>query len=330
MKVLITGGAGFIGSHLAESLVAKGHTVTVFDDLSTGSQNNLWHLKNNTNFNLVGGSLLDQRALEPLVANADLIYHLAAAVGVRLIIDHLLETLECNVQGTENVVRLAHMAGNKKVVIASSSEVYGKSPAVPWAEDDDILLGPTSYGRWGYACSKMLDEFLALAYAKEKGLPVIILRLFNTIGPRQAGQYGMVLPRFISQALAGEPITVYGDGTQTRCFTYVGDVVNVMTNICQVPEAEGEVFNVGNDNEININQLAELVKETLTSSSPIHHLPYENAYGGEFEDVARRIPEISKIRRYIDFQPKSDLRPVIKEIAAAQQQDQSDNLTSSP
>ncbi|MQF95922.1 MAG: NAD-dependent epimerase/dehydratase family protein [SAR202 cluster bacterium] len=316
MKTLITGGAGFIGSHLAERLLCEGHQVTALDSMSTGSWTNVQHLSSEPNFRLVDGSILDIDVLGPLVAEADTVYHLAAAVGVKLIMEQLVATLESNVQGTENVVRLAHEAGNKKVIIASSSEVYGKNPAVPWNEDDDILLGPTSFGRWGYACSKMLDEFLALAYNKEKGLPVVILRLFNTVGPRQSAQYGMVLPRFVSQAMAGKPLTVYGDGLQSRCFTYVGDVVNAIYDISQVTGAAGQVFNIGSDSEVNINQLAETVKDTLGSSSEIIHVPYNNAYGLEFEDVARRIPGIAKIQSYIDFQPRSDLGSVINEIAS--------------
>ena len=319
LKILVTGGAGFIGSHLTEALLEQGHQVVVLDDMSTGNPENLEHLHELSGFRLVEGSVLDERLLEPLIAEADLIYHLAAAVGVKLILEQLVETLESNVQGCENVIRLAHSTGNKKVILASSSEVYGKSPIVPWNEGDDIHLGPTSYGRWGYACSKMMDEFLGLAYNKEKGLPVVVIRFFNTVGPRQKGQYGMVLPRFVSQALAGEPITVYGDGTQSRCFTHVDDVVGAIIDISHVPEAEGQVFNVGNNSEIDINHLAELVKDTLGSSSPISHVPYDQAYGVDFEDIARRIPGLEKIQSYIDFQPGSDLRPVIKIIASAQQ-----------
>jgi UDP-glucose 4-epimerase len=320
LKILVTGGAGFIGSHLTETLLEQGHHVVIIDDMSTGNPENLGHLHELSNFRLVEGSVLDEGLLEPLISEADLIYHLAAAVGVKLILEHLVETLESNVQGTENVIRLAHSTGNKKVILASSSEVYGKSPAFPWNEDDDLHLGPTSYGRWGYACSKMMDEFLGLAYNKEKGLPVVVIRFFNTVGPRQKGQYGMVLPRFVSQALAGEPITVYGDGTQSRCFTNVDDVVGAIIDISRVPEAEGQVFNVGNNSEIDINHLAELVRDTLGSSSPISRVPYNEAYGTDFEDIARRIPGISKIQGYIDFQPETDLRPVIMRIASAQQE----------
>jgi UDP-glucose 4-epimerase len=319
LKILVTGGAGFIGSHLTEELLAQGHQVVVLDDMSTGNPENLENFHELSAFRLVEGSVLNEEILEPLIQEADLIYHLAAAVGVKLILERLVETLDNNVQGSEKVIRLAHAAGNKKVILASSSEVYGKSPNLPWNEDDDLLLGPTSYGRWGYACSKMMDEFLGLAYSKEKGLPVVVIRFFNTVGPRQKGQYGMVFPRFVSQALAGEPITVYGDGTQSRCFTNVDDVVGAIIDISRVPEAEGQVFNVGNNQEIDINHLAELVKETLGSSSPIAHLPFNETYGIDFEDIARRIPGLEKIQSYIDFQPGSDLRPVIKRIASAQQ-----------
>ena len=319
MKALITGGAGFIGSHLAGRLLSEAHQVTSLDSMSTGSRDNVKHLINKADFRLVEGNILDLDILEPLVAEADIVYHMAAAVGVKLIMEELTTTLENNVRGTENVIHLAQILGNKKVIIASSSEVYGKSPTVPWSEDDDILLGPTSFGRWGYACSKMLDEFLALAYYKEKGTPVVVLRLFNTVGPRQSGQYGMVLPRFVSQALAGLPITVYGDGNQTRCFTYVGEVADAIFKISQIPSAEGQVFNIGSNHEVTISQLAHLVKETVSSASPISHMPYKDAYGNEFEDITRRVPEISKIQKYIEFQPTTQLRSIIKEVASSQQ-----------
>ena len=315
MKVLITGGAGFIGSHLADHLLAQGHQVVAFDNLTTGSLQNVEQSRNNSHFRLAEGSVLDQQCLEPLVAEADMIYHMAAAVGVKLIMEHQVESLESNVQGTENVIRLAHMLGNKKVILASTSEVYGKSPAVPWAEDEDSLLGPTSFGRWSYACAKMLDEFLALAYHKEYGLPVVILRLFNIVGPRQSDRYGMVLPRFVSQALDGQPITVYGDGQQTRCFTYVGDAVDAAIRVSQIAEPEGQVINLGHDKEVTINDLAALVKDTLNSNSPIVHVPYAQAFGAEFEDTARRVPDISKIQRYIDFYPSTELKWVILEVA---------------
>jgi UDP-glucose 4-epimerase len=321
MKILITGGAGFIGSHLAQRFLSLGHHVIALDNLSTGHLDNIKHLLPYPHFRFVEGDVLDKGALKPLIEEADLIYHLAAAVGVKFVVDHLIGTLETNVQGTENVLRLAHHCGGKKVVLASTSEVYGKSQSVPYKEDADSVLGPTSIGRWGYACSKALDEFLALAYYKEQGLPVVILRLFNTVGPRQAGRYGMVVPRFVSQALQGKPITVYGDGLQTRCFTYVGHVVKAMMDIAQVPEGEGQVFNVGSDREVSVNELAALVKETLKSRSPIVHIPYSEVYPLDFEDTYRRVPDISKIQKYIDYQPDTGLAQVIHEVAQYLQQE---------
>lgn len=320
MKVLITGGAGFIGSHLAPAFLSLGHHVIALDNLSTGHLNNIRPLLPDPHFRLVEGDVLDKGILKPLIEEADLIYHLAAAVGVKFVVDHLIGTLETNVQGTENVLRLAYHCGGKQVVLASSSEVYGKSQKIPYKEDDDSVLGPTSIGRWGYACSKAMDEFLALAYHKEKGLPVVILRLFNTVGPRQTGRYGMVVPRFVSQALQGKPITVYGDGMQTRCFTFVSDVVKAMLDIVQVPAADGQAFNVGSDREITINQLAALVKETLTSTSPTVHVPYSEVYPSDFEDTYRRVPDISKIQKYIDYQPNTNLAQVIQEVAQYLQQ----------
>jgi UDP-glucose 4-epimerase len=321
MKALITGGAGFIGSHLAQTLLGLGHHVIALDNLSTGHLNNIKPLLPDPHFRLVEGDVLDKGILKPLIEEADLLYHLAAAVGVKFVVDHLIGTLETNVQGTENVLRFAHHCRGKKVVLASTSEVYGKSQKIPYKEDDDSVLGPTSIGRWGYACSKALDEFLALAYHKEQGLPVVILRLFNTVGPRQAGRYGMVVPRFVSQAIQGKPITVYGDGMQTRCFTYVGDVVKAMIDIGQVAKAEGQVFNVGTDREVTINELAALVKETLKSTSPTVHIPYSEVYPSDFEDTYRRVPDISKIQEYIDYQPNTNLAQVIHEVAQYLQQD---------
>lgn len=317
MNVLITGGAGFIGSHLAQALLGLGHQVVAMDNLSTGSRDNVKHLLADSGFRYVNGDVLNRSQLEPLVETADIIYHLAAAVGVKFVVSHLVETLETNVRGTENLIKLAERCGGKKVVLASSSEIYGKSASTPWKEDGDSALGSTSVGRWGYACSKMLDEFLALAYYKERGLPVVVLRLFNTVGPRQSGSYGMVLPRFVAQGLAGEPITVYGNGTQTRCFAYVGEVVKAMIDISQVPEAEGQVFNVGSDREITINRLAQLVRKTLKSASPIVHVPYSESYARDFEEVPRRIPDISKIQGYIKFHPETDLVQIISEIAGS-------------
>lgn len=315
MKVLVTGGAGFIGSHLVEALLAEGKEVIVLDNLSTGSLRNIEHLKKNSRFHFVLGSILDPEALAPLVAETELIYHLAAAVGVRFIVQNPVATLVTNVRGTENVLESAERLGKKKVILASTSEVYGKGAKFPFREDDDSVIGPTTVSRWGYACSKSLDEFLALAYYREKGLPVVILRLFNTVGARQTGHYGMVLPRFVEQALRGEQITVYGDGEQLRSFTYVQDVVGAMSKIARVKEAEGEVFNVGSNGEISINELAALVKKTLKSDSPIVHLSYEQAYGQGFEDLRRRLPDISKLRKYIDYRPNTSLAQIVQEIA---------------
>ena len=314
-NALITGGAGFIGSHLADTLLHMGVRVVVVDNLDTGRLDNIRHLIGRPDFDFVQASILDEVSLEPLVRDADQIYHLAAAVGVRLVVERPLETLETNTRGTENILRLAHRYGGKKVVLASTSEVYGNSPDVPFREDSSLSIGPSSTVRWGYACSKLYDEFLALAYHQEMGLPVVILRLFNTVGPRQSGRYGMVVPRFVSQALEGSPITVYGDGMQTRCFTHVRDVVQAMVRIVQIPEAEGQVFNLGNDREITIRQLGELVRETLGSNSPIEYMPYSEAYGLDFEDVRHRVPDISKIQGYIDYHPTTDLAGIIQEIA---------------
>lgn len=316
VNILITGGAGFIGSHLADRLLASGHQVTALDNLATGSEGNLAHLLPNPDFQLVKADILNPEDLEGPVADSDLIYHLAAAVGVRYVIDNPIATLETNTRGTANVLKAARAQGGKKVVLASSSEVYGRSPKLPYREDDVLSLGPTSVPRWGYACSKMLDEFLALAYWKESGLPVVILRLFNTVGSRQKGSYGMVLPRMVEQCLSGKPVTVYGDGSQTRCFTYVGDITKAMADIVEVPEAEGQVFNLGNDNEIAINQLADLIRKSLNSSSTITHVPFESVYGPDFQDVPRRVPDISKIKRYIQYDPQTELTLVISEIAA--------------
>jgi UDP-glucose 4-epimerase len=317
MKALITGGAGFIGSHLAEELLGRGHQVFAFDNLSTGSLDNIAHLREKSGFNFYSGSILETSNLSPLVEQVDCIYHLAASVGVMHILEHPLEALETNVRGTENVLRLAAKQGKKKVILASSSEVYGKTAKIPFCEDDDIVLGPTSVSRWGYACGKAFDEFLGLAYHQQEGLPVVVLRFFNTIGPRQQGHYGMVSPRFVAQAQAGEPITVHGDGEQMRSFTYVKDVAKAVVDISQAPAAEGQVFNVGSSREITINGLAQLVRETLNSKSEIIHIPYSTAYGPGFEDPQRRLPDISKIQKYINYDPSTDLAFIIREIADA-------------
>ena len=316
MNILITGGAGFIGSHLSDLLLASGHQVTAFDNLSTGNKSNIEHLLVNPDFQLVKGNILNSNDLRKPVAKADLVYHLAAAVGVRYVIDNPVATLETNTRGTANVLNAARDHGGKKVVLASSSEVYGRSPNLPYREDDVLSLGPTSVPRWGYACSKMLDEFLALAHSKESGLPVVTLRLFNTVGRRQQGSYGMVLPRMVEQCLGDQLITVYGDGSQTRCFAHVGDVTKALMDIAEVPEAEGQVFNLGNDAEITINDLAGLIKNSLNSGSIIQHVPFESVYGPDFQDIPRRVPDINKIKRYIDYDPRTDLRQVISELAA--------------
>ncbi len=313
MRTLITGGAGFIGSHLAEALLARGDEVAILDDLSTGSIDNIEHLKGEPGFRYVIDSVMNEPLLAEMIDRCDVVFHLAAAVGVRLIIEEPTRTIETNVGGTEVVLRNAAKKG-RKVVIASTSEVYGKSADVPFREDADLVLGPTSKHRWAYACSKMLDEFLALAYHAEKHVPVVIVRFFDTIGPRQTGRYGMVVPRFVAQALAGEPITVYGDGTQSRSFTYVGDVVRALLGLVEHPDAVGEVFNVGNGEEITIRALAERIRTLTSSASPIVTIPYDEAYEAGFEDMPRRVPDIAKIRALIGYEPRVGLHDMLSEI----------------
>lgn len=311
---LITGGAGFIGSHLTEALLARGDRVVVIDDLSTGRIQNIEHLKGNASFDYVIDSIMNRPLTAELVDRADFVFHLAAAVGVRLIVQSPVRTIETNIRGTEIVLELANKK-KKPVFIASTSEVYGKSTKVPFAEDDDLVLGATSRGRWSYACSKALDEFLAIAYFHEKGLPVVIARLFNTVGPRQTGRYGMVLPSFVSQALASKPITVFGDGTQSRCFGYVGDVVGAVAALITRDEAYGQVFNIGSQEEISIMGLAQLVKERLKSKSEIVLIPYDQAYEAGFEDMPRRVPDIGKIRALVGFEPRTRLPEIIDLVA---------------
>ena len=311
MRVLITGGAGFIGSHLAEALLGAGHQVSVIDDLSTGAFDNIAHLKGRPGFRYTIDTIMNEPVLAELVDQCDVVYHLAAAVGVRLIVEAPVRTLETNVQGTEVVLKAAAKK-QRTVVVASTSEVYGKSDAVPFREDGDIALGPTVKHRWAYACSKALDEFLALAYWKEKRLPVIIVRFFNTVGPRQTGRYGMVIPNFVRQALAGEPITVFGDGTQTRCFTYVGDVVGALMEIVTREAAYGGVYNVGNIEEVSIRELAERVKALSRSASPIVNIPYDQAYESGFEDMPRRVPDLAKIRALIGYEPRVTLDEILR------------------
>jgi len=310
MKILITGGAGFIGSHLAEALLEKGEEVYIIDNLSTGSIENIAHLKKNTKFNYVIDDIMNTHLMAELVDLCEIVYHLAAAVGVKLIVESPVHTIETNIKGTEIVLNLANKK-KKKVVMASTSEVYGKGAKVPFAEGDDLLLGPTFKSRWSYACSKAIDEFLALAYWKEKKLPTIVVRLFNTVGPRQSGQYGMVVPRFIVQALKNQPLTVYGDGSQSRCFTWVGDVVDALIKLSKHTDAVGEIFNVGSTEEITIVQLARMVKELLQSKSEIEFIPYEKAYEEGFEDMFRRLPDISKIKTLIGFNPTKSIRDII-------------------
>ena len=310
MKVFITGGAGFVGSHLAERLLQQGHEVRVLDNLSTGSIDNIAHLKGQRGFTYTIDTITNEPVLAEMIDHSDVVFHLAAAVGVKLIVEQPVHTIETNVHGTEVVLKHANKK-KKLVFILSTSEVYGKSTDVPFREAQDLVLGPTAKHRWAYACSKMIDEFLALAYWKERKLPVVIVRLFNTVGPRQTGQYGMVLPTFVRQALAGQPITVFGDGTQSRSFTYVGDVVDALIRLAQEPRAIGEVFNIGNVGEVSISELAEKVKQMTGSSSPIQMVPYDEAYEAGFEDMPRRVPDISKIRALIGYEPKMSLDQII-------------------
>ena len=313
MKAFITGGAGFIGSHLAERLLDDGHEVIVLDNLSTGSIDNIAHLKGRPGFSYTIDSVTNESLLAELLDRSDVVFHLAAAVGVKLIVEQPVHTIETNVHGTEVVLKHANKK-KKLVFIASSSEVYGKSTDVPFREGAEHVLGATVKHRWAYACSKLIDEFLALAYWKERKLPVIIVRLFNTVGPRQTGQYGMVLPTFVRQALAGQPITVFGDGKQTRSFTYVGDVVDALMSLANEPRAIGGVFNIGNTDEVSIRELADRVKTLSGSQSTIQYVPYDEAYEAGFEDMPRRVPDISKIRDLVGYQPKLELNDIIKTV----------------
>lgn len=317
MRVLITGGAGFIGSHLAEHYLHQGDEVYIIDNLSTGSLNNIKHLQKNENFKtrlfVHIDTILNHDLMLELIGTCDTIFHLAAAVGVRYILEHPLESILVNIQGTEKVLELCAKF-KKKVLIASSSEVYGKHLHAPLVETDNIIYGPTSKFRWSYAASKLMDEFIALAYYRNKGLGVVITRLFNTVGPRQTGTYGMVIPRFVSQAIKNEPITVYGDGMQTRTFTYVKDVVDALTKLIECDRAVGEVFNVGGTEEISILNLAKRIINETKSASTIELIPYEKAFEKDFEDMQRRVPSIEKIRRYIDFEPKTDLDTILKHV----------------
>ena len=315
MKALITGGAGFIGSHLAERLLEDGHEVMVLDNLSTGSIDNITHLKGRNGFSYTIESVTNESLLAELIDRSDVVFHLAAAVGVKLIVEQPVHTIETNVHGTEVVLKHANKK-KKLVFIASTSEVYGKSTDVPFRESADLVLGPSAKHRWAYACSKLIDEFLALAYWKEKKLPVIIVRLFNTVGPRQTGQYGMVVPTFVRQALSNEPITVFGDGTQQRSFTYVGDVVGALLKLMVEPAAIGQVFNVGNTEEVTIRGLAERIKERTGSTSEIVIIPYDQAYEAGFEDMPRRVPDLTKINKAIGYVPRVGLDEIIDRVVA--------------
>ena len=313
MKALVTGGAGFIGSHLSERLLKSGHQVWVIDDLSTGRLANIAHLQSHPSFHLAVETILNETVMDRLVSECDVIYHLAAAVGVELIVKRPVETIERNILGTEVVLRLAKRY-LRKVLITSTSEIYGKSEKVPFDEDDDRVLGPTTRSRWSYSSSKAIDEFLALAYYKEKKLETVIMRLFNTVGPRQTGQYGMVIPRFVKQALSGEPITVYGDGGQVRCFTYVDDVVDAAMKLMESPAAIGQVFNIGNDQSITIAELAKKIKALTNSSSEIVFIPYDKAYEQGFEDMRIRVPNLSKAKRTIGYEPKIQLDEILHKV----------------
>lgn len=315
MNVLITGGAGFIGSHLADACVGRGDQVFVLDDLSTGRRENVAQLAGDPRFHLIVGSVEDRDLLGHLVARCDVIFHLAAAVGVKLIVERPVRTIETNIRGTEAVLAAAAHE-RKRVLIASTSEVYGLSDRVPFREDGNLVMGATTKSRWSYACSKAIDEFLALAYHREKELPAIIVRMFNTVGPRQVGRYGMVVPRLVDQALAGEPLTVYGDGRQTRCFGYVGDAVKSLMLLMDHPDTAGEIFNVGTTDEVSINHLAERILGLTGSSSKIVHVPYEQAYEAGFEDMPRRVPDTSKAARVIGFTPRTSLEDILRSVIA--------------
>ena len=317
MRVLITGGAGFIGSHLADAYVERGDEVFVIDDLSTGTIENIQHLKGNPRFHYTIESVHNQPVTAELVDQCDVVVHLAAAVGVKLIVESPVRTIETNVRGTEVVLALANKK-KKRVLVASTSEVYGLSTDVPFREDGNLVMGATTKGRWSYACSKAIDEFLALAYWREKKLPTTIVRLFNTVGPRQTGRYGMVIPTFVKQALAGRPITVYGDGAQTRCFGYVGDVVGALVKLLDHDEAIGQVFNIGSDEEVSILELAERIKELTKSQSEIVFVPYDEAYEEGFEDMPRRVPDTSKVRELVGFRPQVKLDGILQSVIAYQ------------
>ena len=313
MRALVTGGAGFIGSHLSDALLAQGHDVLILDNLSTGSIDNIAHLKGRHGFEYFIDTVNNEGLLAELIDRSDVVFHFAAAVGVKLIVEQPVYTIETNVHGTEVVLKHANKK-KKLVVLASTSEVYGKSDDVPFREDSDLVLGPTPKHRWAYACSKAIDEFLALAYWKERKLPVIIVRFFNTVGPRQTGQYGMVIPNFVRQALAGEAITVFGDGKQSRAFTHVADVVAALLKLVVEPRAIGQVINIGNMQEVTMTQLAERVRDLSGSKSIIKHIPYDEAYESGFEDMPRRVPDLTRVKGLIGYEPKHDLDDILVQV----------------
>lgn len=313
MRVLITGGAGFIGSHLADAYLQRGDEVLIIDDLSTGKIENIQHLKGHPHFHYTIDTVHNHPVTAELIDQCDVVFHLAAAVGVKLIVESPVRTIETNVRGTEVVLSIANKK-KKKVLVASTSEVYGLSTDVPFREDGNLVMGATTKGRWSYACSKAIDEFLALAYWREKKLPTVVVRLFNTVGPRQTGQYGMVIPTFVKQALARRPITVYGDGQQTRCFGFVGDVVEALLKLMDHDLAVGQVFNIGSNQEISILRLAERVKELTRSASDIVYVSYDEAYEEGFEDMPRRVPDISKISALVGFRPKMSLDGILESV----------------
>ena len=315
MHILITGGAGFIGSHLSERLLKEGHSITVLDDLSTGTLENLANIRGDDRLTFVEGSVLDVNLVNRLVDAADAVFHLAAAVGVKLIMEEPSRSILTNITGTENVLKAA-IPGKKLTFIASTSEVYGKSAKYPFREDDDLTIGATVNLRWSYACTKTLDEFLALSYAHEVDLPVVVLRFFNTTGPRQTGRYGMVLPNFVTQALNGDPITIHGTGEQSRCFSHVKDVVESLVRLMDTPEARGQVFNIGGDQEVTIKGLAERVVALADSRSEITYIPYEQVYPHGFEDMARRLPDTSKLFKAVGFRPETSLDDIISDVIA--------------
>lgn len=313
MKVLITGGAGFIGSHLAEKLLATGHEVIAIDDLSTGSLNNIRHILDNPKFEFIYDNVRNAEMMHVLIEKCDIIYHLAAAVGVQLIVDEPVHTIETNIHGSEVVLGIANKF-RKKILVASTSEVYGKSEKVPFKEDDDTVMGSTRFSRWAYACSKAIDEFLGMAYYEQFGLPVVVTRFFNTVGPRQTGQYGMVIPRFVERALKNEPILIYGTGKQARCFGYVGDVIEAIIKLMNCPDAPGRVYNIGSQEEIAMEDLAKKIIEMTGSSSELKYISYEEAYGKPFDDMMRRIPSLDRLQETIGFKPETKLDVILTKV----------------